>query len=135
MSRLIITVGFIALGLFLVPQADCDNSIPGDSTMGGAYAMFAGKFGGEVTKNELNTHSEISISGCAKGSTIISYKITVDKAGVSSTFQCNGGKMTDKMLIKLRSLKKGDTFIFKGMTAQLPQGGVVNVWCKVFTVV
>lgn len=103
--------------------------------IGGAYLTFADKFGGTVTHKDLNRTNEIGVAGCAKGSKIFQFKLKVTKNGKTTSYVGTSPKLTKKMLVKLRSLSKGDEFIFKKVKAYLPDGeSEVDVWGKVFTV-
>ena len=104
--------------------------------MGGAYAMFAGKFGGEVTQKDLKETKTIEIAGCASGSTITKYQLIIKKKG-KKTVKIDGksSQLNEEMRKELQALSAGDTFVFEYMKAKLPSGGTVDVWCKTFTVV
>jgi hypothetical protein len=104
--------------------------------MGGAYLVFAEKFGGTVTHEHLKNTTEIGVEGCAKGSKIIQFVLTITKGGKQSSHQGTSCQLTKEMLVDLRSLSVGDEFIFKKVKAYLPDGkSTVDVWGKKFTVV
>ena len=105
-------------------------------TYGGAYCVFANKFGGEISKKDLLDNSELEIFGCAAGSKIFQYTLVITKSRQKSTYQGKLKLLTDSMLAKLRSLSAGDEFIFNDMRAHLPNGnGNVDVMGKKFIVV
>ena len=104
--------------------------------IGGAYCVFANKFGGEISKKDLLDYNELEIFGCAAGSKIFKFTLVITKNGQKSTYQGKLKLLTDAMLAKLRSLSAGDEFIFNDMQAKLPNGnGNVDVMGKKFIVV
>lgn len=106
------------------------------SRVGGAYLLFAGKFGGEVSKKEIESQHELTVEGCAKGSKIFKYTLVVTKGGQSSTYQSSSAMLTSEMQTKLRSLSAGDSFEFSQVRAYLPNGkDVVDVSAKKFFVI
>lgn len=102
---------------------------------GGAYATFAGKFGGEISHNELIKNSKVGVAGCAEGSLIFKFNLTINSKDKSKEFSGTSHKLTDDMLKSLRLLKKGDSFEFKKIRAQLPTGGKIDVVGRIFTIV
>lgn len=130
-----ITLMFLSGGLFSFSSnntvTDCDSEING-----GAYLTFAGKFGGKLTPKDLKQTAEIGVAGCAQGSWIFQFKLKITKNGKRISFTGTSPKLTKEMLEELRSLSKGDEFIFKKVKAYLPDGkSEVDVWGKKFTVV
>ncbi|GJM31075.1 MAG: hypothetical protein DHS20C18_00760 [Saprospiraceae bacterium] len=102
---------------------------------GGAYAMFAGKFGGEVSKKEIASHQKLTVEGCARGSRIFTFTLDITKNGKTSSLNTESDELTKEMLTKLNALSTGDTFIFRKMKAYLPNGkDVVDVQGRKFTV-
>ncbi|MCC6279201.1 MAG: hypothetical protein IT262_01270 [Saprospiraceae bacterium] len=109
-----------------------------DADFGGAFLLFAGKFGGEITKNEIVTasKSDLQVDGCARGSRIFEYTIYITKGGQTSKLSNKSNTLTGEIKDKLKALSKGDTFEFKDSKAYLPDGKeVVNVHGKQFKVV
>ncbi len=107
-----------------------------DIPVGGAYLVFAGKFGGEVSKNEISGQTELKVDGCAKGSRIFEYTIHIKKGGKTSKLSNHSNALTSEMLAALKSLSKGDEFEFSNTKAYLPNGkDVVDVHAKKFMVV
>lgn len=109
-----------------------------DASFGGAFLLFAGKFGGEITKNEIEkaTQTNLQVDGCARGSRIFEYTIYITKNGQTSKLSNKSNALTSEMRDKLKSLSKGDSFEFKDSKAYLPDGKeVVNVHGKKFMVV
>lgn len=102
---------------------------------GGAYLTFAGKFGGDLTKQELKEHSTLGIEGCAKGSKILAYTLEIKTQGTVRNIQSDSDQLSKEALALLRSLDKGDEFIFKNMKAKLPVGGTVDVMGRKFIIV
>lgn len=103
---------------------------------GGAYAIFSGKFGGEITKKEIAEHQKLSVDGCAKGSRIFKFTLEVTKNGKTSSFQNDSNVLTKEMITKLKELSPGDAFEFTKTKAYLPNGkDVVDVHGKKFVVV
>lgn len=130
-----ITVLFFTGGLF---SFSTNEIIPATESeiIGGAYLTFADKFGGTVTYKDLNRTSEIGVAGCAKGSKIFQFKLKITKSGKTTSYVGISPKLTKTMLADLRSLSKGDEFIFKKVKAYLPDGeSEVDVWGKKFIVV
>jgi len=136
MKQLTVITLFVALFVLLTdPGTKANASIFNKTTVGGAYATFAGKFGGELNRHELESTTEIGIAGCAAGSIILKFTIIINKDDTNIEFDGTSNKLTPEMLKQIRDLKKGDTFVFKNMRAQLPTGGKVDVVGKRFTVV
>jgi hypothetical protein len=103
--------------------------------LGGAYALFAEKFGGELTLKEIRATKELGIAGCAAGSTFTKFTLVLYKKGKSSRYNATDGKLTKNMIKELSGLNKGDTFELVNMRAKTPEGGKVDVMGKVYTVV
>ena len=102
---------------------------------GGAYLTFAGKFGGEVTKQELAAHRQVGIAGCAAGSEILQFTLYISHKGKTTPFSSKSCELSDAMQQQLRSLVAGDSFYFERIQAKLPEGGKVEVHARKFTVV
>ena len=110
----------------------------GEAAAGGAFLLFAGKFGGEVTKSEIASagKSDLQVDGCAKGSRIFEYTIYITKGGQTTKLSNKSNVLTAEMRDQLNRLSKGDAFEFKDTKAYLPDGKeVVNVHGKKFLVV
>ena len=88
-----------------------------EKRVGGAYIFFAGKYGGEITKQEIVGQTEVLVEGCARGSRIIKFTLEVTKGGKTSSFKTDSNVLTTEMRNKLNSLSKGDTFEFKDAKA------------------
>jgi hypothetical protein len=109
---------------------------PPESVYGGAFIVFAGKFGGEISRQEIASHSEVTVDGCAKGSRIFQFTLHVTKSGRTSTLSSKSNFLTDEMIARLKSLSKGDAFEFKNTKAFLPNNrDAVDVHGKKFIVV
>ena len=104
--------------------------------VGGAYLTYADKFGGEVTKEDLNTCQEVKIVGCAAGSKIVTLNLYITRNGKAISHKSNTGNLTKEMLKDLGTLEAGDYFEFKRIRAQLPgKKSVVDVATRKFVVV
>jgi len=117
-------------GLTLLCDGESDTEF-----MGGAYATFAGKFGGDITQKELILNSEVGVAGCAVGSLIYKFSLHVSSDNKTRVFKGTSHLLTRDMLKSLRSLKQGDTFEFKGIKGHLPSGSEIEVLGRIFTVV
>ena len=129
------TLVFLSGGLF---SFSSNNTVTNTETetAGGAYLTFADKFGGTVTQKDLRNTKEIGVAGCAKGSWIYTFNLKITKNGKRVSFKGTSPTLTKEMLKELRSLSKGDEFVFKKVRAYLPDGkSEVDVWGKKFTVV
>lgn len=84
---------------------------------GGAYVFFAGKSGGEISKQEMAGQIEVKVEGCAKGSRITVFTLVVTQGRKTSTFTGKSGVLTADMRAKLNSLGKEDFFEFRDMKA------------------
>ena len=103
---------------------------------GGAYLFFAGKYGGEITKQEMTGQTEVAVDGCARGSRIFTFTLTITKGKNKSTYATTSNVLTAEMRGKLNSLSKGDVFEFQHVKAYLPNGkDVVDVRGGKFVVV
>ena len=102
---------------------------------GGAYLVFAGKFGGELTKKAIAETKSLSVEGCAKGSKIYTFDLKITKNGKTTTYHGKSDQLTQEMHAQLKQLSVGDEFTFKNTKARLPVEGTVDVWAKKFTIV
>lgn len=121
-----------------VPAATPGAASPAakEPAYGGAFVIFAGKYGGEITRKEIESHSDLQVAGCAKGSRIFQFTLNVTKNGKTSTLSSQTGLLTGEMTTLLKTLAKGDTFEFQHTKAYLPNGKeVVDVRGKMFIVV
>lgn len=116
------------------PEADPKTAV--EAAYGGAYLLFAGKFGGEITRKEIGSNSEVKVEGCARGSRIFQFTLHVTKSGKTKTLTGKSDLLTDEMIEQLKSLSKGDSFEFQNTKAWLPNNkDVVDVHGKKFIVV
>lgn len=126
---------FFTGGLFSFSSIEIKPEFKSE-VVGGAYLTFADKFGGTVTQRDLNRTNEIGVAGCAKGSKIFQFKLVITKDGKTTSWEGTSPRLTKSMLTVLRSLSKGDEFIFKKVKAYLPDGeSAVDVWGKEFMVI
>jgi hypothetical protein len=122
------------LASYSIPAASPATDI--ETAYGGAYVVFAGKFGGDITRKEIESNSEVKVEGCAKGSRIFKFTLSVTKNGKTSTLTNKSNFLTGEMAAQLKSLSKGDSFEFQQTKAYLPNSkDVVDVHGKKFVVV
>lgn len=136
LSLFLFPAGFFAR--MAVPAA---NPAPGpeavtEAPYGGAYLLFAGKFGGDISRKEIASHSEVRVDGCAKGSQIFQFTLYITKDGNTVSLKSKSNVLTTDMIAKLKGLTKGDSFEFRNTKAHLPNStDVVDVHAKRFVVV
>lgn len=107
-----------------------------EGILGGAYLMFAGKHGGDITRADIERHRELRVDGCAWQAKVIRYSLAVVKGGKTSTFQGQSSLLTEEIMAQLKSLSKGDSFEFSQVKANMPNGkDTVDVHAKKFVVV
>ena len=108
------------------------NALP----VGGAYLVLAGKYGGNISKKELQGPCSLEVNGCAHGSKIFQFTLVVTQNGKKTTCGTKSGSLTRDMIAKLKSLSAGDEFEFSGTKAYLPNGkDVVDLRSEKFIVV
>ena len=127
--------GVAISGMETVSQKDhVPVMLPADE-FGGAYATFAGKYGGDITVEEIKKFKTLEVSGCAAGSRVFVFSLKVTKDGRHSSYSNESSELTEEMLNKLTSLTKGDVFKFHRIKAHLPNGkDVVDVHGKEFVI-
>ncbi|MBK9014651.1 MAG: hypothetical protein IPM82_11530 [Saprospiraceae bacterium] len=106
--------------------------------VGGIYVVFAGKFGGNVSKKEIASQRELKVEGCdiANAARIFQYTLVTTKNGKTSSLQSKSNALTQEMITQLKSLAPGDEFEFKQIKAYLSNGkDVVDVHAKKYVVV
>lgn len=104
--------------------------------VGGAYVVFAGKFGGELSKQEMAGQTEVKVDGCAKGARIFEFTLYITKGGERITLRGNSNVLSREIRAELNALNKGDAFEFKDTKAYLPNSkDVVEVHARKFIVV
>ncbi len=140
MKKLFLAVSTIFLTGFYNPPVNAHISLDAEAAakfeiFGGAYLVFAGKFGGKLTKKDITNTTKLGVEGCAKGSVIYQFDLKVTKNGKTTTFHGKSDRLTEKMHAALRQLSVGDEFTFKNTKARLPKKGTVDVWAKKFTIV
>ena len=117
-----------------IPAIEKDLHIE-DDIFGGAYLLFAGKFGGDLTPKDIAGTTKLGVDGCAAGSKIFQFTLYVKKNGSTTKFIGDSDELTPEMHKALKSLSTGDEFSFKHVKARLPKkGGEVDVWAKTFFV-
>ena len=136
LTLMLLPAGF--LSSFSVPATTLATNPETDieAAYGGAYVVFAGKFGGDVTRKEIESNTEVKVEGCVKGSRIFQFTLSVTKSGKTSTLTNQSNVLTDEMAAQLKSLSKGDSFEFQQTKAYLHNSkDVVDVHGKKFVVV
>lgn len=128
---------FSAVVLFMLASSFTTRPVSSDTYLwGGVYLEFAGKFGGDITPQEITGQTEIKIKGCHPDARVSAFTLSVTKNGKTSTFSATTRVLTAEMITKLKSLSKGDEFEFRNTKAYLPGGkDVVDVHGKKFVVV
>lgn len=126
--------------LLLLGSAFTRLPVPAETAMrvpaGGAYVVFAGKFGGEVSQQEIGTQTEVQVEGCAKGARIFDFTLAITRNGKTSTLTGRSNVLTSDMRTQLQSLTKGDAFEFRNTKAYLVNSkDVVDVHARKFMVV
>lgn len=134
-AALLLTCSF-ANGPVANDAAAPGKPVLGEMPVGGAYVIFAGKFGGNITKKEMTGQRELAVDGCAKGSKIVRFTLEITKSGQTTSLKTESNVLTQEMLNKLKALSVGDGFEFKHTKAHLPNGkDMVDVHGKKFVVV
>jgi hypothetical protein len=113
-----------------ISMQDCNGDISG-----GAYVTFAGKFGGEINKNEIQSTTELGIAGCAVGSKIYKFNLIIESRGETVSYKGESYVLSEEILKSLRSLQQGDTFEFTEIKAHLPNGGKIDALGRKYTIV
>jgi hypothetical protein len=141
MKNLFLAVATILLTSFSYQLSNAhvavdSKAIPNIESFGGAYLVFAGKFGGELTKKDIANTKALGVEGCAKGSVIYQFDLKITKNGKTTTYHGKSDQLTEVMHAQLKQLSKGDEFTFKNTKAHLPKkAGAVDVWAKKFIIV
>ena len=130
-----ISSAIVMLMFLAAPAINSNARISNTDELGGAYALFAEKFGGELTLKQIRATKELGIAGCAAGSSFTKFTLVLYKKGKASRFNATDGKLTKAMITGLSGLNKGDTFELVNMRAKLPEGGKIDVVGKIYTVV
>ena len=115
---------------------DRNETISSETAIGGAFLVFAGKHGGNISKSELRGQTELKVDGCAKGSKIFAFTLEVNHKGKVSKLQAKSNVLTTDMVTALNGLNAGDSFEFTSTKAYLPNGkDEVDVHSQKFVVV
>ncbi|MBI5917738.1 MAG: hypothetical protein HY842_20395 [Bacteroidetes bacterium] len=104
--------------------ATTGKSARSEMPVGGVYVVFAGKYGGEITKKEMTGQRELRVEGCHKDSKIVKFTLEVTKGGKTTSLQAESNVLTQEMLTKLNALSPGDKFEFKNSRAYLSDNKV-----------
>ena len=129
-KKVLVLLAALATFLF-IPDTQAYNA----TETGGAYATMAGKFGGELTKKEIQQCKEVGVAGCAEGSKIYKFDLYIYSGGKTTRFSGSSNVLTTDISGKLNALKKGDSFEFKRIKAHLPNGNSVDVVGRKFVIV
>lgn len=136
MALLLLASSFVHSPVPTIPPVQSRETEARLPDAGGAYVLFAGKFGGEVTPQEIASQTELAVDGCARGARIFEVTLSVTKSGQTSTWTHNSHVLTPDMRAQLKSLTKGDVFEFQKTKAYLGNtSDVVNVHGRKFVVV
>ena len=99
------------------------SDLPGKSlssdALGGAHLLFAGQYGGSITKKKLEGQTTLPVDGCARGARVFEYTLQVTKSGKVQTYKGNADTLTSEMQASLKALAPGDSFQFSGIKAYL----------------
>jgi len=87
--------------------------------LGGAHLLFAGQYGGSISKKKLEGQTDLPVDGCAKGAKVFEYTLQVTRAGKVTTYKGNADTLTAEMQSSLKTLAAGDSFQFSGIKAYL----------------
>ena len=116
--------------------ANVPPSLTSSPIAGGAYLTFAGKVGGDLTKDDLKRHSQLGVEGCAAGSKIIQYSLIIHKGKDEKRFAGRSDELDEKAKIALQTLEPGDSFEFENVKAFLPNGkDKIDVFAKKYYIV
>src|SRR5687768_17059520 len=91
-SLLLLAITLFAIASPAIPSygnREIMNDCMDNSPLGGAYAVFAGKTGGEIRKSEIAGQTEIRVDGCAKGYKIMTYTLEITRGQSKSLYQSN----------------------------------------------
>ncbi len=92
---------------------------------GGVHVVFAGKYGGEITRQEMEGQTELKVEGCAKDARVTNFTLSITKNGKTNTLRTRSNILTADMRTQLQSLTKGDVFEFRQAKAYLTDQKVV----------
>jgi hypothetical protein len=127
---------FLSVSILLFTCAFIEKPAVTMTPPGGAYAVFAGKFGGDITKKEIAENQKLSVEGCARGSEIFKFTLNITKNGKTNSYQSESNILNKELISKLKELSPGDAFEFTKTKAYLPNGkDVVDVHGRKFVVV
>ncbi len=112
----------LSAAVILITCSFTGSPVAEPAPFGGAYVVFAGKYGGEITQKELAGQRELGVDGCARGSRIFQFTLSVTKKGNTAVFTSKSNQLTAEMVNSLKSLAPGDEFEFSKMKAYLPNG-------------
>lgn len=135
-----LTIALLLACSFVNKPVSAEAAVPNRHAMekvpvGGAYVFFAGKYSGDITKQELASQTEVQVEGCAKGARIFKFTLAITKGGNTVTCTTDSNVLTPDMRTRLNSLSKGDAFEFRQIKAYIPNGkDVVDVRGARFTI-
>lgn len=103
---------------------------------GGAWVLFAGKYGGEINKQEIAAQTCITVGGCSKDWRVTTFTLVVTQSGKTNSYTTDSATLTAEMSTQLNSLKNGDAFEFQQTKAYIKEGKyLVDVRDAKFTVI
>ena len=102
-----------------------DREAGASATYGGVHVVFAGKYGGEITRQEMAGQTELKVEGCARDARVTDFTLSITKNGKTSTLRTSSNVPTADMRTQLQSLNKGDVFEFRQAKAYLTDHKVV----------
>jgi tripartite-type tricarboxylate transporter receptor subunit TctC len=140
--HLFISTAILAVSSAFVNHPSLENGAAGRSEpvvaapAGGAFVVFAGKFGGELSKKEMAGQTEVKVDGCAKGARIFEFTLYITKGGQRITLKGNSNILSSEIRAQLNALNTGDAFEFKEAKAYLSNSkDTVDVHSRKFIVV
>ena len=128
----------IALAMSLMSFDTSSLDVPSSDHMafaGGAYLTIAGKFGGEITLDDLKSATEIVIMGCAEGAVVYQYDVEVRSHGKSARYAGTSNSLTKDICKAFAGLDAGDEIIFDRVKAKLSERDKFDVTAKKFIVI
>ena len=121
MKTLIVLFAAFAMPFFNSHLNLAASTAPADlkSAPGGAYLVIAEKFGGDITRDEIASHSKLGVMGCAEGAVIYRFTLELEVKGKKKQFAGDSNTLSSEMRVALESLKKGDEFTFRRVKARI----------------
>lgn len=89
---------------------------------GGAWVLFAGKYGGDISRQEIAAQTGITVGGCSNDARVSTFTVSITKNGKTKSYTTDSGNLTAEMITALKSLSKGDVFEFNRTKAWIDNG-------------